>query len=503
MQIHELTQPRLDEALGAAGSFLSGLTGGLTDRLMDKTPGAGKPQNTSEKWKDRYDTLDNDPAVASYVKNLATGWATNAPKADAPTQGLASSATLQRMVPSLVTAAKKSNNNLTSTQIGQILAKSAPNIWKNTPDKADPAKPNQVDKATAIKQLASELSKQGISVDRAGVAPTTTAAPAPTATTAPVAAPAPTAPTATTAVAAPAKPRTGGKVAGQVSQTPNAVRQRNARNTPANAGAGAFGQMANRLTTPATTSSAGGKIQTTPTGLVHTAKPGQPPTITPAVTTAPAVAAATPKVRAKYPKAPAAGAIAEPPKFLGGKRLDPKNPNDAQILSALQKQGKLNEAALIGPKAEQYKAKFIDWSDGQLATRVRETGTSVTMDQVRQQFPDLAQALNAALDSIVQTQGTTQQPKAVAKYIKLAVAGVQARAQMDKNKMSSVERQQNKQFADTSYSVKQSLRDAGIDPADLAQFGAQAKADGTSMQAKRTGNPALDTMAKLAGFTLI
>ena len=44
--------------------------------------------------------------------------------------------------------------------------------------------------------------------------------------------------------------KTGGKVAGQLSQTPNAVRKRNARTAAASAksaGAGAFGQMANTL----------------------------------------------------------------------------------------------------------------------------------------------------------------------------------------------------------------------------------------------------------------
>ena len=85
------------------------------------------------------------------------------------------------------------------------------------------------------------------------------AATAPAATADPAAAPANTmanAPVSATNTAAADNPnqpppkKTGGKVAGQLSQTPNAVRKRNARTAAASAksaGAGAFGQMANTL----------------------------------------------------------------------------------------------------------------------------------------------------------------------------------------------------------------------------------------------------------------
>jgi hypothetical protein len=86
-----------------------------------------------------------------------------------------------------------------------------------------------------------------------------------------------------------AKTRTGGRVAGQLSQTPNAVRKRQARaankaptttTTPATGGAGAFGQMAQQVTTPTTpatqTSSTGGTTQRTSTGLTHKANPNNP-----------------------------------------------------------------------------------------------------------------------------------------------------------------------------------------------------------------------------------
>jgi hypothetical protein len=82
-----------------------------------------------------------------------------------------------------------------------------------------------------------------------------------------------------------AKKRTGGRVAGEpLSQTPNAVRKRAARlankTTPAAAGANAFDQMTQQLTPQQKSSSTGGTIKQTPTGLVHTAKPAA--TTTPA-----------------------------------------------------------------------------------------------------------------------------------------------------------------------------------------------------------------------------
>jgi hypothetical protein len=458
MQIHELTQPRVDEALGGMGSFLSGLTGGMSDKYMDKNPAVSKVQNTSEKWQDKYADLPKDPNVTSYVKTIVSGWADNAPKLVQPTQGLQSKATLQQVVPTLVTAAKKSNNQLTSAQIGQILAKSAPTIWKDTPDRPDPAKPDQVDKATAIKQLADELRKQGVTVD----------SPAPS--------PAPTYDPAKAAADKLAKDQA------DQSATIAALKARQ------------LGQFAPAAAqTKAAPAAAQTKAAPAATTQTKTA---------PAATQTKAAPAATPKVRAKYPKAPTAGKVAEPPVFLGGKKLDPKKPGDAKTLAAIKAQGKLNEAATIGPAADQYKAAFVQWSDGQLSTRVRETGTTVTMDAVRTQFPDLKDKLLATLNQIIATQGTPQQAKAIEEYIKLSVAGVQAVAQMQKNKTSVTDRQQNKQFANTTDDVKQSLRQAGVDPNKLAQFGAQAEASGNPMTARRSDNPALNTLAKLAGFTL-
>jgi hypothetical protein len=132
----------------------------------------------------------------------------------------------------------------------------------------------------------------------------------------------------------PTKTHTGGKVKGQVSQTPNAIRQRQARaakagttpsTTPTTGGAGAFGQMAAQLggTQPNTMANA-------PVSKVNVASPTNPnqPQATPA-TTAPAAPAApattTPaKVRPTYGQAPA--------KVTGAARAGAPTPEEQAVL---------------------------------------------------------------------------------------------------------------------------------------------------------------------------
>jgi len=64
------------------------------------------------------------------------------------------------------------------------------------------------------------------------------------------------------------RPQGGGKVSGQQSQTPNAIRQRDSRNAKATTGgAGAFNQMTKQLTTP---NDAAAKVTTKPTPVTTT-----------------------------------------------------------------------------------------------------------------------------------------------------------------------------------------------------------------------------------------
>ena len=420
MQIHEITQPITEGILDAFSPASQAAR--AANKLTAKGYGANY-QPASDKWEDKYAALQKDTAVASYAKNLAAGWAKTASTLVTPTQGLTSTTTLQKTIPTLVSNAKKSNNNLTSTQIGQILAKSAPTVWNNT-----------ADKPAAIAQLKNELDKQGVTVD-AKIAPVDKTA--------------------------------------DVTTTPNAD-----------------------------------GTEVTPAGIVIPSTVGggarKGPTQDTTATVPPTTVSSTtkkPKTKMSYGQAPTTGTIAEPPIFLGGKKLDPKKPGDAKTLAAIKAQGKLNEAATVGPAADQYRTAFVNWSDGQLATRVPETGATITMAEVRK-TSGLSTKLSAALDQVVQTQGTAQQTQAVEEYIKLAVAGVQALAQSSKNGVSASTQQQNTQFAATSGAVKQSLRDAGIDPSRLSQFGAQSKAAGSSMAIRRTGDTTADTLLKLAGFDL-
>jgi hypothetical protein len=151
----------------------------------------------------------------------------------------------------------------------------------------------------------------------------------------------------------------------------------------------------------------------------------------------------------------------------------------------------------------QNKNAFVNWSDKQLATRVPETGETVTMDVVRQEFPDLDSELNSALTDIAQTQGTPTQALAIEKYIKLATAGVQARAQQLKNNISAQSAQQGITTTNTALSAKQALQSAGIDSQTLQKYGAAAKDSGkSSLQTKITSDPYANNLLQQAGWTL-
>ena len=123
------------------------------------------------------------------------------------------------------------------------------------------------------------------------------------------------------AQAATTKAHTGGKVAGQLSQTPNAIRQRQARaaqKQPATGGAGAFGQMAKQLggTTPNTMANA-------PVSKVNVASPNNPNQ--PQATATPAKPA--PKVRPKYGQA-----SATPVKVKGATQPGAPTPEEQAVL---------------------------------------------------------------------------------------------------------------------------------------------------------------------------
>ena len=71
--------------------------------------------------------------------------------------------TIKKVLPLVTSFAQRNNNTVTSSQIGQYLAKNSPTVWSNT-----------TDKSSALLTIATELKKKGITVDSA----TPTAAPA-------------------------------------------------------------------------------------------------------------------------------------------------------------------------------------------------------------------------------------------------------------------------------------------------------------------------------------
>ena len=176
----------------------------------------------------------------------------------------------------------------------------------------------------------------------------------------------------------------------------------------------------------------------------------------------------------------------------------------ANHLSTTYNPNTLHEAdatVVAAPNANQIKTAFVNWSDSQLATRVPETGETITMDAVRK-TAGLSDNLKSALDKVASTQGTPAQAAAVEEYIKLAVAGVQALAQSSKNGVSAQSAQQSIATTASAGSVTQALQASGINTQSLQKFGAAAKQAGSSMQVKMTADPFLNNLAKQAGYTL-
>jgi hypothetical protein len=229
------------KAAGAVGNWAQTKGHNLTtkvtaDKLQSAWKKAGSPTDSDEVAQ----ILQQAGVGPDVVKQIYTGMKIPAPATTAPTQS----------APALGQTAQPAPATTAPTQSAPAPGQTAQPAPANT-QAAGAIKPNPA---------------------RAQTAPATAA---PTQPTAPGAQPAPA-----------AKPHTGGRVAGAgLSQTPNAIRQRQQRaaqkqpgvaptaqpQQPATGGAGAFGQMAQQAT-----AQPGGTTQQTSRGLIHRANPNNP-----------------------------------------------------------------------------------------------------------------------------------------------------------------------------------------------------------------------------------
>ena len=153
---------KMPAALQQMTGDYSGSAAKIAQNMEKKGLGA-QYQPPSAKWEDKLKQIEANPAIKQYAKSIAAGWASQEQNAISPTVGLDDYMTIKKVLPLVTSFAQRNNNTVTSSQIGQYLAKNSPTIWSNT-----------TDKRSALRTIANELKKQGITVDNA----TPTAAPA-------------------------------------------------------------------------------------------------------------------------------------------------------------------------------------------------------------------------------------------------------------------------------------------------------------------------------------
>ena len=153
---------KMPAALQQMTGDYSGSAAKIAQNMEKKGLGA-QYQPPSAKWEDKLKQIEANPAIKQYAKSIAAGWASQEQNAISPTVGLDDYMTIKKVLPLVTSFAQRNNNTVTSSQIGQYLAKNSPTIWSNT-----------TDKRSALRTIANGLKKQGITVDNA----TPTAAPA-------------------------------------------------------------------------------------------------------------------------------------------------------------------------------------------------------------------------------------------------------------------------------------------------------------------------------------
>jgi len=230
------------------------------------------------------------------------------------------------------------------------------------------------------------------------------------------------------------------------------------------AGSGAIGQMANQLGAT-NASSSGGQTQSTPSGVMHTAS----------------------ATNLNQPPAPKSS---NAPVSLGGKKLDPNNPSDAQVLAAIAKKG-IKEAVTPPASNQDYAAGFRRWVDSQLKTTKLATLES---------DPEVKAKLEPLLQQIVAAKGNESvQQKLVHTFFSYAVAAnhvIQAKTQGQSPEQRQPLGQQQFQSNVASgqeIAPNQQAVDTGLNQGQLLTLSQKANAAG-GPRPKSTGNPFYDSL---------
>lgn len=203
------------------------------------------------------------------------------------------------------------------------------------------------------------------------------------------------------------------------------------------------------------------------------------------------------------PQTPPTTQTAEPTQdmYLGGKKLDPKNPKDAEVIKKIQAQG-LKEAADLTP--DQIAQQFQSWSDQYLNTHSRD-GTAITMDQVRKSVSPL-KPLAPLLNKLARAQaaGATQAfDQAFREYMLAATTGIRMLTKQANQASPQAQANRTQQYttAPGAMDIRQQLQAVGISNQQLLKLG-QLVTAANNGEVRSTGNPAVDDVLRNMGIKI-
>lgn len=192
----------------------------------------------------------------------------------------------------------------------------------------------------------------------------------------------------------------------------------------------------------------------------------------------------------------------EEPMYIGSRKLDPKNPKDAELI-AQAKAKDLKEAVDLTP--EQIAQQFQTWSDQQLNTHSK-SGTAITMDQVRNSSIGPKMPLTQLLNKLAQAQSRGDQrqfDELFKQYMNVAAAGIRMLTQQANQASPQATTSQAQQLttAPGATDIRQQLQTAGISNRQLLKLGELVMAANNG-QVRSTGNPAVDDVLRNMGIRI-